>query len=67
MDLEHRIVRRHILEGNVRMPAYTCVAARIAELMGKSTALLLLLGTDYTDLVAQFTALFRQWMDMQTR
>lgn len=52
MDLEHGIVGRDRLEGDVGMPSGTGEAADVAELMGQAAALLLLLAADDADLVA---------------
>ena len=64
VDLQHGVVRRNLLKGDVCMPAHRGKAAGVAELVGEPTSLLLLLAADYADLVAQFAALFRQGVDM---
>jgi hypothetical protein len=49
------------------MPSGTSKACGIAELVGETTTLLLLLRTNDTDLITQFTAFFGQGMNMEAR
>ena len=66
MDLQHGIIGRHGLEGDVSVPARARKPTDVAELMGESATLLLLLAAYDTDLVAELAALFCQRVDVQT-
>lgn len=58
MDLQHRIVRGHALEADIRVPAHGGETGGVAELVGEAAAFLLLFATDDADLVAEFAAFF---------
>jgi len=58
VDLEHGVVGRDRLERNVAVPTRAGEPADVGELVGQAAALLLLLGRDDADLVAQLAALF---------
>lgn len=51
VNLEHGVVRRHMLEADVRVPADGGEAAGVAELVGEAASFLLLLAADDADLV----------------
>lgn len=65
MDLEHGVIRRHRLEGDVCVPARRGEAADVGELVRETPALLLLLAADHADLIPELAALLRQRMDVQ--
>jgi len=65
VNFQHGIIRRHGLKCDICMPASTCKAAHIAQLVSKSTAFLLLFATDHTDLVSQLAAGLGQGMDVE--
>lgn len=66
VDLEHGVVGRHGLKRDVGVPGGRCQARHVGEHVGQAAALLLLLGRDDRDLVAQLRALLRQGVDVQT-
>lgn len=65
MDLEHGVVGRHGLKGDIGVPSCGGEARDITELVGQTAAFLLLLGADDGDLVAQFAAFFCQGVDVE--
>lgn len=66
MDLEHSIVGWDALEADVCVPACGRESTHVAELVCETTALLLLLAANDTDLVAQLASFFCQGMDMES-
>lgn len=54
VDLEHGIVRRNGLKGDVGVPTCRGEARDVGELVGETAALFLFLGGDDADLVAEF-------------
>jgi hypothetical protein len=66
MDLEHRIVGRNSLKADIAVPASRGKPTDIAQLVREAAAFLLFLAADDADLVAQFTALLRQRVDMES-
>lgn len=65
MDLEHGVVGRHRLKGNVAVPACRCKTTYVGELVGEATAFLLLFAADDGDLVAKFRAFFCEGVDVE--
>lgn len=65
MNLQHRVIGRCWLEGDIRVPAYACEPTCIAELVSKTTTFLLLLRADDTDLITKLAAFFGQRMDVE--
>lgn len=66
MDLKHGVVGRNSLEADIAVPASRRKPTDIAQLVREAAAFLLLLTADDADLVAQFTALLRQRVDMKS-
>ena len=66
MDLQHRIIRRHRFERDIRVPPHASEAARVVELVGEATPYLLLFATDDADLVAELASFFCERMDVKT-
>jgi hypothetical protein len=67
VNLQHGVVRRHGLEGDIAVPPVAGEPANVGELVGQAAALFLLLGRDDADLITQLRALFRQGVDVQAR
>lgn len=67
VDLEHRVVGRDRLERYVCVPARGGEARDVCQLVRQAAALLLLLGADDRDLVAELAAFLRQGVDVKVR
>lgn len=67
VDLQHGVVGRDTLEADIGVPTDRGETARVAELMGETTAFLLLLAADDADLVAELAAFFGEGVDVKGR
>ena len=65
VDLEHGVVGRDGLKGDVAVPAVAGEPADVGELVGQAAALLLLLRRDDADLVPELAAFFGQGVDVE--
>jgi hypothetical protein len=67
VDFQHCIIGRCWLESDIRMPPYTRETTCIAELVSKTTALLLLLRANHTNLITELTSFFGQRVNVEAR
>lgn len=65
VDLEHGIVARDGLKGDVGVPAGRGEARDVGELVGEAAAFFLLFGRDYAYLVAELGAFFCEGVDVE--
>jgi hypothetical protein len=68
VNLQHGIVRRHLLKSDISMPAVACEFPWFCQLVHRSSSSFLLLHTaDHADLIAKLATGFSEWMNMKTR